>query len=293
VRFSSAILIAIAGIAAGAAGVGFYVAARFRETPTVPQALSRGPGQVAREPAPPSAPASREAGSALTQAGAAEPAPKPPLGRDLDRAQRSPAQTQREHSGGASAQTPAVGRAAPLTDATPLTKEAATAKATRPSTRGVDSSTSTVPPLPFGFNGELQPGRSTRASVERALGAPIQQISQYVYDYQPQAGTTVLYVVYRADDVMDAIGVSFVQPYSRNYIVRTLNLPAEPQSSRQGEGHLFEYFGAPAYIVLAYPSTDARSGVLNLRHYSAEMFNREAPPARRVDPGASGDPPPR
>jgi len=134
------------------------------------------------------------------------------------------------------------------------------------------------------FNGQIQPGLSTRSDVEKALGAPVKQDNAALFDYKPLQGAKSLQIGYRADGVVFLIRAEFTQPYSRDVMRQALRLPEKSQGTRTSQGILAEYFGAPAYIVLGYASTSPASGVTILVYCSADEFQKIAPPSGGVQP---------
>src|SRR5580704_18831510 len=67
----------------------------------------------------------------------------------------------------------------------------------------------------WSFNGQIKPGVSTRSDVEKALGAPIKQESDTLFDYKPQAGASGLQIAYRADGTVSYLSATFAQAYAR------------------------------------------------------------------------------
>ncbi len=127
------------------------------------------------------------------------------------------------------------------------------------------------------FNGQITPGVSTRSDVDKFLGEPVKQESATLFEYKPPTGAARLDIGYRADGVVFYVNAMFTQTYPRQTLVQAFGLPSQPQPTMIAQAHLDEFFGAPAYLVFTYATSQASSGVINLRYDSAEAFAGEAP----------------
>lgn len=138
----------------------------------------------------------------------------------------------------------------------------------------------------------LQPGLSTRADVEKVLGNPVQSISHALFEYSLPSGSGKIIVEYRAKDfVVDRIERQFLKPVSRAALIRSLNLPENPEEKRLNkEGKLEEYFGDILTLALTYNSAEPNSGVISIGYYSMQLFERLLDKARnpqvQYDPSA-------
>jgi hypothetical protein len=137
------------------------------------------------------------------------------------------------------------------------------------------------------FNGQIQPGLSTKSDVDAAIGAPIKQDSATTFDYAPRQGAKSLKIEYRADGVVNRVQAEFAQPFGRDALRQALGLPDKSLGTRVLQGVMAEYFGAPAYLIFVYSTADPSSGVHLLQYNSAEAFQKEA-----SGPTQSNSPPP-
>ena len=141
----------------------------------------------------------------------------------------------------------------------------------------------------------LQPGLSTRADVEKAFGQPIRAVSETMFEYTLSSGGGKVFVEFRAKDfVVDRIERQFTKPISRAALVRSLNLPQEPEEKgKNKEDKLVEYFGDIKTLALTYASGETGSGVISLGYYSMELFesslNKARNPQVQFDPSACRD----
>ena len=146
------------------------------------------------------------------------------------------------------------------------------------------------------FNGQITPGVNLRSDVDKALGAPVKQVSAALFEYKPQNGASQLQVAFRANGVVDYINAGFGQVYSRDALVKALSLPSPAQPTKIAQGHLAEFFSAPAFLVFIYASAQANSGVAGLVYESPERFASDAPGAPQsastnTSPPVNGPPP--
>lgn len=128
----------------------------------------------------------------------------------------------------------------------------------------------------------LQPGRSTRADVEKAFGQPLGAISESIYEYRVAESGGKLFVEYRSGtQVIERIERQFAKPISRAALLRSLNLSAQPEENGVSkEGKLQEFFGDIKTLVLTYASKETNSGVISLGYYSMELFEKSIGSAR-------------
>src|ERR1051325_2504902 len=107
----------------------------------------------------------------------------------------------------------------------------------------------------------LQPGKSTRADVDAALGKPLRAVNATIMEYAAGDGGSIL-VEFRTGSVVDRIERRFGRPVSRAALVRSLGLPDEPEEKRTDrDGKLVEYFGGVKSLALTYAASEPRSGV--------------------------------
>ena len=137
----------------------------------------------------------------------------------------------------------------------------------------------------------LQPGKSTRADVERTLGQPVRTVSATLFEYSLADGPGSILVEFRPDAVVDRIERRFVKPVSRTALLRSLGLPETPEEKGTNrEGKLVEYFGDVKTLALTYASAEPRSGIISVGYYSMELFERGLGKARnpvvQFDPAA-------
>ena len=140
----------------------------------------------------------------------------------------------------------------------------------------------------------IQPGLSTRDNVDKALGRPVNKVSETVSEYNPQTGTGKIYVEYRAGSpVVERIEVYFLRPISRAALIQALKLPeqADKQITNE-EGKLMEYFrGESKFLVMTHGRGEVSSGVNSLGYYSRELFERAVGKSDNVGLGALYLPP--
>lgn len=141
----------------------------------------------------------------------------------------------------------------------------------------------------------IQPGLSTRADVEKAFGQPTRSIEPTLFEYNLAGVSGKIFVELRAKDfVVDRIERHFAKPVSRAALIRSLNLPENPdEKGTSKEGKLIEYFGDIKTLAFTYASGDARSGIVSVGYYSMELFERSLDRARnpqvQFDPSACRD----
>jgi hypothetical protein len=134
----------------------------------------------------------------------------------------------------------------------------------------------------------LQPGLSTHDDVDKALGQPVNKISETISEYNPQTGTGKIYVEYRVGSpVVEQIEVFFLKPISRAALIQALKLPE--QADKQGtneEGKLMEYFrGESKFLVMTHVRGEISSGISSLGYYSRELFERAVGKSDNIGPG--------
>lgn len=141
----------------------------------------------------------------------------------------------------------------------------------------------------------LQPGVTTRAEVDRVLGAPSRSITDRLIVYNPQEGTGRVVVEYReGSGIVNRIEIDLTSPLVRAALVETFALSGT-SSTRQAapDGALVEYFAGDALVVLFYADKTEDAGVLRVGFYSLELFNRVSGAATGTDraPVAGGPQP--
>ena len=141
----------------------------------------------------------------------------------------------------------------------------------------------------------IQPGTSTRAEVEQALGSPTRTVDASHVEYPPQAGTGPVIVEYRGDGIVDRIEIAFLKAVSRAPLVQQLSLAGTPGAKKPGDdGKLAEYFGSSASVVFFYATAEETGGVKRVGFYSRESFERATGglPMTGGTPGGPAAPPP-
>ena len=128
----------------------------------------------------------------------------------------------------------------------------------------------------------LQPGLSTRADAEKALGNPVQSLSPTLFEYKLPSGSGKIFIEFRSKDfVVDRIERQFLKPVSRAALMRSLNLPENPEEKRLNkDGKLEEYFGDVLTLALTYASAEPVSGITSIGYYSMQLFERSLEQAR-------------
>lgn len=137
----------------------------------------------------------------------------------------------------------------------------------------------------------LQPGKSTRADVERALGPAARAVSGTLFEYALPDGPGDILVEFRADGIVERLERRFPRPITRAALLRSLGLPDTPEEKGTNrEGKLVEYFGDVKTLALTYASAEPRSGIISVGYYSMELFERGLGKARnpvvQFDPAA-------
>jgi len=141
----------------------------------------------------------------------------------------------------------------------------------------------------------LQPGRSSKNEVEKIFGQPIRSIGTNMFEYALPKVSVKIYVEFRANDyIVERIERRFEKPVSRAAIIRSLNLPENPEEKGTlKEGNLVEYFGDIKTLALTYASAESGSGVISIGYYSMELFERSLEKARnplvQFDPASCRD----
>lgn len=122
----------------------------------------------------------------------------------------------------------------------------------------------------------LEPGRSTRAEVEKILGDPLREVSDALSEYKSDKESERIYVLYRRQsEVVDRIELVYPEPIDRAVVIRSLNLPSAANSSQTNtKGKLEEYF-SEKLLVLTYDGADAKR-VSRLGYCSRELFDKVA-----------------
>jgi protein-disulfide isomerase len=127
----------------------------------------------------------------------------------------------------------------------------------------------------------LEPGVSTRAQVEQALGRETSKVSGTLSEYPPQPGTARILVEYAAGtDVAERIEVFFAKPAPRDSLAGSLGLRA-PTATAAGS-RLREFYGSPQFVVFTYLRGEAGSGVMSVAYASSRVFERLAASASAV-----------
>ena len=122
----------------------------------------------------------------------------------------------------------------------------------------------------------LKPGQSTRSDVERALGQPVRQISERLFEYSKEGKQ--VYVQYSKESPT-AIRIQLVYPTpaTRSDVLSSERLPQVADTRRTNKkGALEEYFGNPKYIVLTY-TDNSPNQVSQVGYYSRQLFESAIP----------------
>jgi hypothetical protein len=140
----------------------------------------------------------------------------------------------------------------------------------------------------------LQPGKSTRADVDRTLGQPVRALSATLFEYALSEGPGSVVVEFRGNGVVDRIERRFSKPASRAALLRSLGLPETPEEQGTNrDGKLVEYYGDVKTLVLSYASGETRSGVMSVGYYSMELYEaglgKARNPTMQFDPAACRD----
>jgi len=127
------------------------------------------------------------------------------------------------------------------------------------------------------YNG-LVPGRSSRSEVAGVLGQPIGTGTATQLEYQHPENFQSLSVRYR-DGVspMESLQIVLLFPALRPGVLQYFGLPERADGlSRDSQGKLVEYFGAPKYLALTYAGADAESGIRTVVMHSPGSYQRAA-----------------
>lgn len=134
----------------------------------------------------------------------------------------------------------------------------------------------------------LKPGLSTRDDVAKALGQPVNKVSETMFEYNPQKETGKIYVEYRkGSPVVDRIEVYFLKPIPRESLIKVLKLPEQAEAKKaDSKGRLVEYFGSSKSLAMMYASDEASSGVTRLGYFSQELFDLAVGKSRSSTPSS-------
>lgn len=125
----------------------------------------------------------------------------------------------------------------------------------------------------------IEPGTSTRQSVDSALGQPERNISGTLFVYAAQQGTGRVIVEYRPSGIVHSIQVELLKPVSRAALIKSFQLEEfTPLKKPEPDGTVAEYFGSNASLVLFYGTADQASGVSRIGFYSRELFEQVTGP---------------
>jgi hypothetical protein len=122
----------------------------------------------------------------------------------------------------------------------------------------------------------LTPGVSTRADIEKSLRQPVRaagRTSQYGAPAGSESEIASIDVQYGAEsDIAERIEVHFPAPLDRSAMIRALNLPDQPETTKDVEGKLVEYFGSPQWLALTYATGKQSSGISSMGFYNRDLF---------------------
>ncbi len=137
----------------------------------------------------------------------------------------------------------------------------------------------------------LEPGVSARDDVRKAFGEPMRQLSETLFEYNPQAGTGKIEVEYRTGSpIVERIEVHFLSPIGREALIKKLSLPPQAdEKKRNAEGNLVEYFDGSALSLIHEKGGEA-SRVASLGYHSRQSFDKalgRQQPARPISESAN------
>ncbi|MFO8091405.1 MAG: hypothetical protein R6U13_16315 [Desulfatiglandaceae bacterium] len=115
---------------------------------------------------------------------------------------------------------------------------------------------------------EMQPGVSTRADADSALGPPIREVVPGIrYDYRPQLDSRRLTLTFHeGTGVIESIDIYSEEPYSKVQYQEWLQLGRADRRDYDDRGNLVEYFPA-AGVALHFSGQDEVSMVEFLRYF--------------------------
>lgn len=134
------------------------------------------------------------------------------------------------------------------------------------------------------YNDQIQPGLSTRTDVDQALGQPLRQVNPAAFEYTVPPGLAKLQIQYQADGVVERVVTQFSETYDRASMLEVLKITKQSVGARIAQNHLYEYFGAPLFLVFIYSSVETGSGVMSLTYCTPAVFQREVPPSAESNP---------
>lgn len=138
----------------------------------------------------------------------------------------------------------------------------------------------------------MTPGVSKRADIEKNLGPPLRaagRTSQYPAPAGSESDVAKIEVQFQTDsDIAERIEVYFPSALDRSAMIRSLGLAEQPESTKEMQGKLVEYFGSPAWLALTYAAGKQSDGVNSLGFYSPDLFRSMAgKPAAKSSAGDS------
>lgn len=142
----------------------------------------------------------------------------------------------------------------------------------------------------------LTPGTSTRADVERVLGAPVATVRPTLIKYNGNAaGIGSIYASYQDSGVLNRLDVYLNPPIMHGAIAATLQLGVPDASDGYGQATRDEYHSATG-IILTFANLDGSAGVAAVSYATpaavaarvAELKNGLAVGQPPADDGATG-----
>ena len=119
----------------------------------------------------------------------------------------------------------------------------------------------------------LTPGKSTRAEVERVLGAPVKKVSDTLIEYRPQPLAGKIYVQYREDaPVIERIEfICRLDNSNCNDFLNSLNLrlPKNVESAKDSGSRITMYYAPPLYLTTP---TDKEDAPARIAFYSRDLY---------------------
>lgn len=116
----------------------------------------------------------------------------------------------------------------------------------------------------------LEPGVSTKAEADKALGAPIKEIVRDTeYEYAPQPDTRRVSIKFaKKTQVIESIDIYSQEPHLKRQYVEWFQLGSPEKTGRDERGRLVEYYGE-AGMALHFAGPDEGSAVESFSHLAS------------------------
>ena len=134
----------------------------------------------------------------------------------------------------------------------------------------------------------LEPGVSTRADVERALGQAQAGGESPQYSLADESGQ--VYVTYRGD-VVERIDYRLATPVPTAKLYSALKLSAATASEVNPQGQMVEYFGEPRTLAMVHAGNTAETDIASISYCSQSLFDQLTARFRPVQPPPITTPP--